>query len=280
MLNIYCVTHQKVDLHSTGITTLQVGGAEEVFADLSDRSGDSICNLNHRFSELTGHYFIWKNRPSSAVGFCHYRRFLVPDSFENWLDLSADGTCDSPKSGAFATYDSGFRVSTTALCEKLSSTNYLEELVGELETCDVLMPKSNKIQSGSFLNQYGLAHPLHPLLQLLANLCEQNQSMGRRAVNFFSNHDVAYWNNLYVMRWQEFDEFCEFQFKLLFQINEQIKDIDTTYQNRVCAFLSERLLNFWVWHRSMKVKELNWCITEDIRKDAEPHHPGIGVGPR
>jgi hypothetical protein len=274
LLKIYCTTHKPLCLAHTGITTLQVGGATEQFADLSDRTGVSISDLNDRFSELTGHYAIWQNHPSEVVGFCHHRRFLLPDLVDDWLQQRASMPYANRQGRGVENYASGYQIDRDLLVQKLTECNYIEALESELSGHDILLPKSNHIVAGSFLKQYGRAHPLHPLLRLLANLCERDDHQGKQALEFFSNHDTAYWNNLYVMRWESFIAFCEWQFELLFQLNDQIAPLDDPYQNRICAFLSERLLNFWIWHRQLRVRELNWCMTEAIESSNEGHQRG------
>lgn len=64
------------------VTSVQVGSA---FADIKmaeciDKLGDNISNKNGDYSELTGLYWIWKNKikrqDDKYYGLAHYRRFL------------------------------------------------------------------------------------------------------------------------------------------------------------------------------------------------------------
>ena len=72
------------------ITPLQVGaaGTDVRIAEVTDNTGDHISDRNGNYSELTGLYWIWKNRVESGYygegcyyGLAHYRRLL---------ELSAD----------------------------------------------------------------------------------------------------------------------------------------------------------------------------------------------
>ncbi|NLY01566.1 MAG: DUF4422 domain-containing protein [Rhodopirellula sp.] len=47
---------------------------------LSDDTGDNISRKNRWYSELTAHYWAWKNVTElDYVGFCHYRRYFSVD---------------------------------------------------------------------------------------------------------------------------------------------------------------------------------------------------------
>lgn len=55
-----------------------------------------------------------------------------------------------------------------------------------------------------------------------------------------------------------FDSYCEWLFDVLFELE---KYVDLTklnaYQKRLYGFLSERLLNVWVKHNKLRVKNVN-----------------------
>lgn len=58
---------------------------------------------------------------------------------------------------------------------------------------------------------------------------------------------------------------------MLLALDDKLAPLDDVCQNRICAFLSERLLNFQVWHRKLKLKELDWCMTEDMVQASDTH---------
>ncbi len=62
------------------IFPLQVGSklTDQRYGNLSDDTGETISDKNGLFAELTGAYWIWKNRRDSGYkGLCHYRRHFV-----------------------------------------------------------------------------------------------------------------------------------------------------------------------------------------------------------
>ncbi len=271
MLKMHCIAHRPIERPGNGIGLLQVGDHDADFGDLRDNQGDQIAELNYRFSELTGFYYVWKNHSTEAVGFCHYRRYLIPDGLTPWLYSTAAKPYREGSRGGVANYASGFQVGQDALRDQLNRVDYTAMLAEQLERADILLPKSNKLPEGGFLQQYGNAHPVYPFFECLALIGEADNKLARDAHHFFTRHPCAHWNNLFVTRWEQYSDYCEFVFPLLLALDKKIPALSDLYQNRLCAFLSERLFNFWVWHRKLRVTELDWCMTEDMVHASEGH---------
>ncbi len=274
MLNLHCITHRPVNLANTGISILQVGNDKENFGDSRDSDGCNIASRNSRFSELTGFYQVWKNQPSPLVGFCHYRRFLIPTAMGSWLRATATRPYQSTTDTGVANYASGYLMEHDCLQQKIAQADYSDMFEQQLDGADILLPKSNVLPAGGFLQQYGNAHPVQYFFELLALMAARDNALARDAHRFFTQVSSAHWNNLFVTRWDLYCDYCDFAFDLLLALDDRLPSIEDTYQNRVCAFLSERLFNFWVWHRRLKVEELDWCMTEDIARPTEPHQRG------
>jgi hypothetical protein len=262
-VRLYCVTHKPFTLPDMdNVHLLQVGNAQHTFANLRDNTGDNIATKNPYYSELTAHYFIWKNRPSDKVGFCHYRRYLLPPTSSNWL-----------RESGFARHSSGFRVPEAQLLDHLHDRreSYIADFAPLLEKAEFLLPKASANSAG-FINQYMSIHDAAPLFRVLALLAEQDDKLGKVAYRFLTTAQQSHWNNMFFARWEAFDRYCQFLFPLFERLEGEIALPQNTYQQRVYAFLSERLFNFWLAYSRTKVAMVDWAIVEESLFVSENHH--------
>ena len=97
---------KRVDLPDY-VFPIQVGraNADRTIADIVDNTGDNISNCNGNYSEMTGLYWIWKNKLQEGVddgnqyyGFGQYRRMLefTPDDFLRLIDNDVDAVLPYP----------------------------------------------------------------------------------------------------------------------------------------------------------------------------------------
>ena len=85
-----------------------------------------------------------------------------------------------------------------------------------------------------------------------------------------------YFANMMICRHELLKQYAEWLFDVLFEVEKHI-DLDKyedDYQRRVFGFMSERLLQVWVAHKKLKVKEYSVFNTEErgetiLRKNAE-----------
>ena len=65
--------------------------------------------------------------------------------------------------------------------------------------------------------------------------------------------------NMFVMKKNLFDQYCNFMFPILFRLLDSIKLDEDKYQHRAIAFLSERLTSFWFkqLYKIIKIKEID-----------------------
>ncbi len=83
--NIYVITHKPLEHPMPGrYQKLFVGAGKLSLEEKQklkgyefDDEGDNISGKNGSYCELTGLYWIWKNRQADIVGISHYRRFFV-----------------------------------------------------------------------------------------------------------------------------------------------------------------------------------------------------------
>lgn len=240
-LCIYMTTHKAVPAPTDArFIPLQCGASEhDDLGILRDDSGESISHKNAYYSEMTGHYWIWKNRPSKKVGLVHYRRFFaaLSRSFEY----------------------RGKQVASSDEIEKhLESYNlvFVQPLVffhpGTSLPCSV---ESQYIGSVDGLD----------LIQARRAVAEVNSSY-LDAYDFVMRNHVMIPFNMFATDWTIFDAYSAWLFDVLFTIEELIplKTLDG-YRARVPAFLAERLFTVWIGHnrKDLRLLQLPYIFFEE-----------------
>lgn len=97
-VRIFVATHKPGKVrHDEVYTPIHVGRAiskykEEMAEMLGDDTGDNISEKNPFYSEMTAHYWIWKNvKDVEYVGLCHYRRLFGVEITEKNIDRLMKG---------------------------------------------------------------------------------------------------------------------------------------------------------------------------------------------
>lgn len=214
---------------------IHVGRVEKAdLGYLGDDTGDNISAKNANYCELTGLYWAWKNLKCDYIGLCHYRRYF-----------------------AHAVSGSDMKKKKLAILQR---TDY-EKL---LKQYDVILPKQRNYFIETVRSQYEHAHNKNDLAlteQIVAELYPEYSEafckvMGRTKLHIF---------NMFVMKKEKFDEYCQWLFTILFELEKRI-DISSysQYEARVFGFLSERLLNVWLEKQKLKVKGIDVVFLEKI----------------
>lgn len=81
--------------------------------------------------------------------------------------------------------------------------------------------------------------------------------------NWFENQNKGYCYNMFISKKEILDGYCEWLFDILFQL-EKFVDLNKydDYNKRMFGFLAERLINIWVHHNHLKVKEMPIYFTD------------------
>lgn len=185
-----------------------------------DDTGDAISKKNATFCELTGHYWLWKNAQADAYGLCHYRRYFG----KRW---------GSKK-------------------HRILSG---EALLRMLDNCDVLLPKKRHYWIETNEMQYIHAHHAEDLRLTKCILEERYPAyvpdwdvvMRRRSGHRF---------NMFVMRRGPFEAYSAWLFEILFELEKRL-DLSnySTQDRRVFGYVAERLLDVWLNHQTLTVRE-------------------------
>lgn len=228
-IKIFVMTHKLFEPpKDTLYVPLQVGHAlrgtlhESYLRD--DEGEDNISEQNPYFSELTGMYWIWKQcRDADYVGVCHYRRFPVM------------------KEGGRE------RLMTERDCERI-----LKEY--DLITTEKLTLHSN------YYEGFAVDHNLYDL-QVTEQVVREKYPDYSECFERLVHSNQVYFGNICVMPKGLYDEYCNWLFDILFEVQRRI---DVTgydgYRKRVFGFLSEFLQMVWIQVNGLRPYECRIAI--------------------
>lgn len=192
-----------------------------------DNDGQNISEKNGSYNELTAIYWAWKNLQADAVGLVHYRRLLS-------LNRRKD----------------------------FSSVLSYEEAEKLLEKADIILPKKRRYFIESNYSHYVHAHHKEPLNECRVVIKERYPKY-LVAYDAVMKKTSAHMFNIFVMKRKYFDEYCEWMFDILENLDQRIdtREYDA-YESRVLGFVSELLLDVWLDYHQYSFEETNCVFME------------------
>ena len=217
---------------------LRLGEGQQI---LLDSSGDNISHLNPHFCELTAMYWAWKNVDSSYYGLFHYRRVL---DFSGKVKRSKQFDVNRVS------------VKPRDIVRKFRLDKRI--ILAELEKSPIILAQPMVVPLGfetsQGVSQYDIYARDHRKrdLDIVIDIIRAKfphlvESM--EAVLFTPGVQLS-WCNMFVMRKDLYQEYCEFLFGVLLEAHGKI-DLSgyNPYQSRIYGFIAERLLNVFVYHK-------------------------------
>lgn len=227
---LVCCHKQDVLAQETPYYPIHVGKALSSL-DLGipgDDTGDNISQKNSSYCELTGMYWAWKNlKDVDVIGLCHYRRYF--DFHGQYSMLLPHKILPSSAFGNI----------------NLAVPDDIVQLVGK--------------------GKVVVANPLVFTYAVAIDYCERYVSDDYRVMEYVikktqpEKYQRAFYEvmvrncslspyNMFMMRWEDFDSYCSWLFPLLETI-ENATEIEyyNSMQHRIYGFMSERLLNVWLY---------------------------------
>lgn len=236
-VKIIVATHKEYQIPNDDIyIPIHVGreGKEDI-GYISDNTGDNISSKNAFYSELTGMYWAWKNLDADYIGLCHYRRYF---------------SCarNIPK------------------CEKekfnvILNRNQIEKI---LQTTDIILPKKRKYYIETLYSHYKHTMYIEPLdetkkiihKQCPEYLVEFNKLYKRTSAHMF---------NMFIMKKEYFNSYCEWLFKILFELEKRINPEQyDSFHARYLGRISELLLDVWINTNRLNYKEISVIDMQNI----------------
>lgn len=240
-IKILVVTHKDYWMPNENIYLPILVGNNNIEKNfLKDNVGENIAYKNKNYCELTAIYWAWKNlylKENDYIGLCHYRRYF---SDYSKVDVFIKKDIDSRKN-------------------LIMKENRYKEI---LKNYDVIVGK-NVLRRLSMKKQYIKGHNKQSLIALRAVI----SNLYPEDINYFDeimNKNFLYPYNMFVMSKKYFNEYCEWLFNILFNLEKKI-DISKydNYQSRVFGFLSERLFTIWLLKKNLKIYESEVIFLEE-----------------
>jgi len=202
---------------------------------MGDNSGENISEKNPYFCELTGLYWGWKNLKCDYIGSVHYRRHFSNKNF------------------------------IYRLCHKkfdcVLNNSEVEKL---LKRYNVILPKKRNYYIETLHSHYAHTHYAEHLDETRKILDEYYRSY---IIDFdiVMKRTSAHMFNMFIMKKELVDEYCEWLFSILNKLEEKI-DISkyNSFEARLYGRISELLLNVWLQHKQIEYKEIPYIYIEKI----------------
>ncbi len=205
----------------------------------SDNTGEHISEKNPNYCELTALYWAWKNLKSNYIGMVHYRRHFVKKKPIPFIK------------------------------DKFSYLLTEEQLKPLLRNSDILLPKQRNYYIETNYSHYIHAHPAESIdktKEIIHQLFPEYDT----AFEIVMNRKKAHMFNIFLMKKEIFDDYCNWLFTILFEL-EKILDISSydSYNQRIFGFVSELLLDVYLLKNDLSYQELPVLFMENehwIRK--------------
>ena len=249
MIKIFCITHKINPILVNNLYELmQTGKDFDLIQGIKrDNNLENISHKNPNYSELTAAYWLWKNEKNlDFIGMCHYRRYfdLFPPFFNN-------------RPAVVNLNNENFK--KTKLYKK-NEEQHKKILLKYLKQGFVIVPKPQKFNS-SVEQQYKENHYIEHLEQVI-DLILVKQPEYKKSIDTVLEKTSLRICNMFISSKQFWDDYHKWLFTLFLELEKTIIIPKDFYQQRVYAFLSERLFNFYLVQNKVKIKAFELFFIE------------------
>ncbi len=247
---IFSGFHSDCRLIENGVVKPLLLGAEEnslKYNGFKDNLGEHISELNPIYCELTGQYWMWKNVESEYIGFFHYRRQML--FMEDATDIDND-------MWGLVNYD----VNDEDLVDKLGLDE--ENIRKIVKNYDLILPEKWDVtndNSESMYHHYSKTDKLNiDDLDKAVEILLRDYPDYADTVEKSMNDVDGYFTNIFVMKKELYNEYCEWLFPILFETYEHVEDKYYNVQEyRTMGYIAEWFFNIYMNHIQIERPELN-----------------------
>jgi hypothetical protein len=235
-VQIYCTSIKYYSvLNKLPKYILPLGLGEEDFPKnwLTENKNKNIAYLNKYYGELTGFYWVWKNKinefeTDDFVGFCHYRKL--------WLDYQREEKNSMSIKPIYG--------------DLLKDTNKIFDKIDAIQAQPIIFKNKN------LLEDFFIVHKNNILEKSIDFLDEPIKSNFRLSLK----KNILFPLNMFIVKKSLFIEYCNIIFPWLENCMEYCEKnrLLTSYNTRLPAFLAERFTSFW-FSQQKSVKNLSYA---------------------
>lgn len=231
-IKLIVATHKKFQMPKDSNLYLPLHVGREGKEDLGytgDNTGDNISMLNPYYCELTGLYWAWKNLDCDYLGLVHYRRYFTKNS-QSYSD-------------------------NVIIDDVILSQADVEQLLDE---ADVVVPKKRKYYIETLYSHY--SHTLDGgHLDKTREIISDSSPDYLEAFDKVMNQRSGYMFNMFIMKKEAFNSYCQFVFGVLEKLEKEIDISEYSIQEaRVYGYISELLMDVWLFTTQKNYKEIAW----------------------
>ena len=184
-----------------------------------DDTGQNISKLNTSFCELTGLYWAWKNLDAKYIGLVHYRRYFALKT-PHGRDVS----------------------------KRLSQVLNQQQLGKLLKSADVVLPKKRNYFIETLYSHY--AHTMHVKpLDMTGKIIADKFPEYLAEFERLKDRTSAHMFNMFVMKKEILDDYCDWLFEILFELQKQVEKKGLKFDDFHARFygrISELLLDVYL----------------------------------
>ena len=246
---------------------------EEIGGMLGDNTGDNISEKRMTYNELTIQYWAWKNVQADYYGICHYRRYLSFSDTE--YPVGIGGTY----SGCIVESDLDDK---SIKKYQLDNQKLMQE---QIEDNDILVFQHFDVKKAKYRSiKHSMSidsrfFDINDMETCLSIIKENFPEIYDDAVEYLNQNNV-YFYNCFIMKKELFNTLCDFEFKVLFELEQRI-DISTysIHKQRVFGLIGEHLVGMFIYHmqkqEKYKISEKQLIYFENANKSGRDLYPAF-----
>ena len=261
-LKIFCVTNEKLNhLEKLPLTLAGVGKKKFSRKYLNCLKGKNIQHKEKNYSELTFHYWFWKNKlkkfdQNTWIGFSQKRRFWIKKNkkINSYIDLKQNILTKVPNS---------WRNYNSVICKPIIVENPKKIKLIKRGWKNII--KDPTIFFDKKKQNIELQFDMHHGYKILEKAIECLDGKDRKLFKKFVKKETKFNPHImFISKKNIINKWFENLFTWLFKCEKifGIKKLQGYDQKRIYAYLAERYLSYW-FKKNTKYLEWHWAFYEN-----------------